>query len=904
MINLINPYLFSISNVVPFSPADLSPTIWYDLEDLDYSQIHFNSAILNNYTSVNKLVNKANAGTYDADQGASANKLMFNCHELNNHIALQNLGNGYAQTYYAPKMGADGCISFACTLKVPTSLTSSRAAFGVNDNSGHRFYVQLETTGQISVGIGNVNLSSTATFTAGQVLYVVGVTRNVSGTKYIDVWVNGTKVIDNQTFTFSGTSGQTMLIHGRTTGATPGNFFNTGYVGDIIVVERSITDAERTSLETYLAEKTTDNVQIKVIIVAGQSNAQGINDGADYTDVTKEKPDYRIWQVAGVNVSNENAIIPAWEPLKNRSQDTNAVGLGFAAAKAYLATNDNPNVRVLIVPCAKGDTGFISGEWVRTTGSLYTNLVAKANLALGVGSNVELLWMLWQQGERDVGSLTQVQYQDYYLDMVTGYRSEITGGSGLKVTAGEMVPDFSGGAIRTAVANLPNVDPITAFVSSAGLTDEGDNLHFDAASSRVMAQRHFDAYDNMNVADKLLYASTQNRIMSFSETRTKTGCFVRTPHYVCDDRNSLQVAFANFIFNVGTGTVQGVGNTYTIESMVLESDALSTSVPVTFGGSSSVVVTDGQALTLADEILPAAFGLSKFAHGSVYWIKAILSVPTTAGKLPCSARFSTDVLNEQIKWYDPAATTVSNINTFGAFTTTGTAPDSRAQGIHFYLLGKAAPTTKVYIGIGDSITEWVQDLTANSYHGRGWFQRAMGSASKASCNVSVSGFTTLNFTNAANDKWKDFLQYATHAVTALGTNDYGTAASSAITAGLKTRTQSIWASCVAAGIPANKILANELNCWTTSTDNWATTANQTKAAGWSAGLEPDLFNQWLAARDAVGEIGKVIPSQSIRDGTDPWKWKVNGTANYYAYNAQHPATQGHILKAAELTALI
>lgn len=469
-----------------FTPASLSPTIWYDMEDADYAQIATGDSVFTNWSSVQKLVNKANPGTYDADQGASANKLLFNMRQLNNHGSIANRGNSYMQTYYFPKAGA---FTFGCNVKLPSG-TSLAHPMGVNDNNNRRFFIARETTGAITFGIGNTSFTTTTTYSISSVLTILAIGTGSS----ISVWINGVLEINAQAYTFTGTSSVSMLLHARTTGSAPTAYWNTGYLGDVVLLERAINTAEQANLQAYLTNKATDNIKLKIILLGGQSNNPGLNTGADYTDSSKEKPNFKIWQVTGVSASNENEVTPAWEPLKHRSTTTGGVGLGFAIAKAYLATQSDPNLRVLLVPAAMNSTGFSSGHWVRTSGSLYTNLVSKANLAMGVAADKELLFLAWQQGEADTGLLTQSQYQNFYLDMIAGLRTDITGAANLKVTVGEMVPNFAGGVIRTAIANLPNLDNKTSFVSSAGLTDKGDNLHFDAVSSRVMGQRHFSSY--------------------------------------------------------------------------------------------------------------------------------------------------------------------------------------------------------------------------------------------------------------------------------------------------------------------------------------------------------------------------------------------------------------------------
>jgi len=84
---------------------------------------------------------------------------------------------------------------------------------------------------------------------------------------------------------------------------------------------------------------------------------------------------------------------------------------------------------------------------------------------------------------------------------------------------------------------------------------------------------------------------------------------------------------------------------------------------------------------------------------------------------------------------------------------------------------------------------------------------------------------------------------------------------------------------------------------TSSTDDWATTANQTKNTGWTDGGVADQIDAYFATKKADGTLDHVFTTNRLKDDGDTNLWKVDGTADKYTDDGTHPSEAGHVLYA-------
>lgn len=232
-----------------------------------------------------------------------------------------------------------------------------------------------------------------------------------------------------------------------------------------------------------------------VILLIGQSNMKGVRGPIDpVLDAT----DANVLQLGRAAPDTDTAIL-AEDPLEHIVPASNTIGPGLTIGKHY-AADLSGNRKVLLVPCAEGSTGFVTGDWVQG-GTNYNDAVTRCNTAMGldIGGTNRLKAIHWQQGETDAqNSRTQAQYAADLDAMIADMRADITGASSTTpFIVGQLADPFSTGTatqIKAALADTPNRVAYTAFASATGLSVDVDNTHFLPAGYRGLGDNHYDAY--------------------------------------------------------------------------------------------------------------------------------------------------------------------------------------------------------------------------------------------------------------------------------------------------------------------------------------------------------------------------------------------------------------------------
>lgn len=356
----------------------------------------------------------------------------------------------------------------------------------------------------------------------------------------------------------------------------------------------------------------------------------------------------------------------------------------------------------------------------------------------------------------------------------------------------------------------------------------------------------------------------------------------RQKHVIGQSATSLAVSLNNWWMG---GTEADNTTSYTIEAMSIESPA-GLVTPILFGGGRSIFVAAGAIDVQSDElILPVT-------RGEEYWIKSIISVQNTGDRVPWAQTNATDLVGGQAWWYLDGATVLSSIDAPGAFTVvSGAAVDTRTNGFRPILLGRPVSDGPSFITVGDSISMGIGDQTASVY-GRGFINRAMGGATP---------YPNLSFGRSGNSigayisgtRWKNYMQYARHAINELLTNNVNTGNSATLQANDITLSGQLRTG------GAEKIIRTGLLVRTSSTDNYATAANQTPNAGWQDGNTVSILNAWWPSKVTDGTIDYFVPlAQIIREdsGANIDKWK---TPKLYNNDDVHPNNAGSIVLAAE-----
>jgi len=227
-----------------------------------------------------------------------------------------------------------------------------------------------------------------------------------------------------------------------------------------------------------------------------------------------------------------------------------------------------------------------------------------------------------------------------------------------------------------------------------------------------------------------------------------------------------------------------------------------------------------------------------------------------------------------------------------------------------------AAGTQSWVAVGDSLTSGQGD---SSVYRSSWFTRAINQTAPA-MRLSGPSDTAQQYALGRRARSLQFASYATHAVIFIGSNDL-------FVAGRTTaQTQADLISSIAIPIwkMGKTVYLATIIPRTSSTDSWATLANQTTLSTESGRV---AFNTWVRAGApldpttlapvAVGTPGAIVAgsashpavgyietANTVESSQDSGKWAVNGTANYLTADGAHATPTAAQLISAALSPLV
>ncbi len=218
---------------------------------------------------------------------------------------------------------------------------------------------------------------------------------------------------------------------------------------------------------------------LAIFLLIGQSNMAG---RGRLKDVQKlEHPHVFMFR--------EGRWITASEPLHTDKPQIAGTGLAMSFAVELIGAAGIAPIG--LIPCAVGGTPL--SRWMPGA-DLYENAVATARSALATG---HLSGVLWHQGESDSGRREEAEsYGERFRRMIQNLRADLSAES-VPVIAGELgyflrqydgCPFFE--LVNAQLRQLANSLPGYGCVSAEGMKDNGDALHFDAASLREFGIRY------------------------------------------------------------------------------------------------------------------------------------------------------------------------------------------------------------------------------------------------------------------------------------------------------------------------------------------------------------------------------------------------------------------------------
>ncbi|TGD82265.1 sialate O-acetylesterase [Hymenobacter wooponensis] len=185
-------------------------------------------------------------------------------------------------------------------------------------------------------------------------------------------------------------------------------------------------------------------------------------------------------------------------------------GLTFGRDMAALDTS----VVIGLIPCAVGGSGIDVWQpgayFPDTQVKPYEEALARARHAMQQGT---LAGIIWHQGETDSTPEKSAAYRENLRALIARFRQELQAPA-VPFVAGQLPafqrtktepngkpkPNPSLKRINKALAQLRHDVGHYSYISSKGTHDRGDQLHFDAASARLLGHRYAQAMHKLQRA--------------------------------------------------------------------------------------------------------------------------------------------------------------------------------------------------------------------------------------------------------------------------------------------------------------------------------------------------------------------------------------------------------------------
>lgn len=192
----------------------------------------------------------------------------------------------------------------------------------------------------------------------------------------------------------------------------------------IIVIGLCFTGCEKDVFMPYAYD---------VILVMGQSNATSTKGFDPILDAS----DNNILQL-GRHDTNNLQLITATEPLDHFSKTKGGMGFAMTFAKIYIDSYLTTGRKIIIVPGAKGASGFSDNYWNKGD-TLYEDAVYRINFLLN-NFNCKVIAVLWHQGESD---FLNPDFQMNLDSMIMNFRKDCIGLTNTPFILGGLVPYYA-----------------------------------------------------------------------------------------------------------------------------------------------------------------------------------------------------------------------------------------------------------------------------------------------------------------------------------------------------------------------------------------------------------------------------------------------------------------------------
>jgi hypothetical protein len=300
-------------------------------------------------------------------------------------------------------------------------------------------------------------------------------------------------------------------------------------------------------------------------------------------------------------------------------------------------------------------------------------------------------------------------------------------------------------------------------------------------------------------------------------------------------------------------------------------------VQITWGGKTQGSITPGVAECISDALLPSSFGYSNgFPANTVFYFKFLYDCVVGVANFSGVGR---DVIDNDCQvYYGNAATYTSQILVTGALSSVGATGTGNSANPSAHVMKPLAwigvpsvPSISV-LSLGDSIMQGQLGSAFTNIGAGGYWSNGLMNANGACVPwASLARFGTSAVGYQANAVlMKALYKYATHAVCEFGSND-GTAAVA------YAALQSIWADLKShTGSTIGRVEQTFITARNSSTDGWATIANQT----YTNGSLRDPLNTDIIDNVGANGLDAVLDIQGSWHTTTVPGWSAGSTSQF------------------------
>lgn len=235
-----------------------------------------------------------------------------------------------------------------------------------------------------------------------------------------------------------------------------------------------------------------NNFAYDIILVAGQSNADGYGNGDKPLKFIPHDPIYGYTEGKGIHLAHEQ---------KHYHRGINAAFSLYFGEEYVKAGFLSPGRKLMILNTAVGGTGFSDHRWGLGE-DLFERMIRMTREVLAFNPKNRIKAILWHQGETDVLAGMDGETYANNLRMLIGEIQKRLGIANVPFIAGNMVPGWMDQnphsfEIADSTRDLMHSLPLGGYAESDGLIgndNKEDIIHFSRASCVKFGKRYFNIY--------------------------------------------------------------------------------------------------------------------------------------------------------------------------------------------------------------------------------------------------------------------------------------------------------------------------------------------------------------------------------------------------------------------------